>query len=390
MTTARPLLVTNDFLPDVGGIQQFVSQIAARLPDVGVFAPANDEADDTDLPYPVWRGPQRYLWPTSGVRRALSAAVTAHRATVAVFMAPAPLTPLGTALGLPWAVCAHGAELVLPARVPGLRRLYARVLRRADRLYAVSTYTADVLQHLVGRRGPTVALLRNGVDLARFHPGVDPAAIRIRHHLGSAPTIVAIGRLVPRKGQDVLIAALPQVQAAVPGTRLLLVGTGRDQQRLRRLARRHRAEGVVFAGRVPWDELPAYHRAGTVFAHPNRSRWGGMEQEGFGVVFLEAQACGVPVVAGSSGGSPEAVVDGHSGVLVDGRDRRAVAAALIGLLTDEDRRRTMGAAARAWVDRSWSWDTIVDAFARDLSDVTANIQRTVPARRWPDGRPDPG
>jgi phosphatidyl-myo-inositol dimannoside synthase len=378
MTTARPLLVTNDFLPDVGGIQQYVSQIAARLPGVGVFAPANDAADDGSLPYPVWRGPQRYLWPTSQVRRAVRAAARAHGATVAAFMAPAPLTPLGPALGLPWVVCTHGAELVLPARIPGVRRRFARVLRRADRLYAVSRYTADVLRELVGAHGPTVALLRNGVDLDSFRPDVDATAIRDRHHLGSAPTVVAIGRLVPRKGQDVLIAALPRIRAAVPDTRLLLVGTGRDRQRLGRLARRHHAEGVVFAGRVPWEELPAYHRAGTVFAHPNRSRWGGLEQEGFGVVFLEAQACGVPVVAGRSGGSPEALVDGQTGVLVDGRDRTAVAEALIGLLTDAGRRRTMGANGRDWVERSWSWDAIVDGFARELSDLSAHSRSRTP------------
>lgn len=378
MTTARPLLVTNDFLPDVGGIQQYVSQIAARLPDVGVFAPASEAADDSSLGYPVWRGPQRYLWPTAAVRRAVRAAVEAHRATVAVFMAPAPLTPLGPALEVPWAVCTHGAELVVPARIPGLRQIYARVLRRADRLYAVSSYTADVLRGLVGARGPAVALLRNGVDLDRFRPDVDSTAVRARHSLGSAPTIVAVGRLVPRKGQDVLIAALPQIRAAVPGTRLLLVGTGRDRQRLERLMHRHRAEGVVFAGRVDWDDLPAYHRAGTVFAHPNRSRWGGLEQEGFGVVFLEAQACGVPVVAGRSGGSPEALVDGHTGVLIDGHDRQAVVGAIVALLTDGQRRRAMGRAARAWVKRSWSWDTIVDGFARDLSELSARMQSRHP------------
>ena len=379
MTAVRPLLVTNDFPPDVGGIQVYVAEIAARLPGVGVFAPANDAADDAKLSYPVWRGPRGYLWPTAQVRRALQAAATAHRATVAAFMAPAPLPPLGPSLGLPWVVCTHGAELVLPARVPAVRRRYARALRRADRLYAVSRYTADVLQRLVGERGPTVALLRNGVDLNRFRPDVDAAAIRRRHGLGSAPTIVTIGRLVPRKGQDMLIAALPQVREVVPDAHLLVVGTGRDEQRLRRLARRRGADGVVFAGRVPDGELPAYHRAGTVFAHPNRSRWGGLEQEGFGVVFLEAQASGVPVVAGRSGGSPEALVDGRTGVLVDGRDRAAVAEALIGLLTHADRCRTMGADARAWVERSWSWDTIVDGFARDLAALSARSP-TQPAR----------
>jgi phosphatidylinositol alpha-1,6-mannosyltransferase len=371
MAMARPLLVTNDFLPDVGGIQQYVSQIAARLPNVGVFAPAHDNPGDDDLAYPVWRGPHRYLWPTPRVSRALRAAVAAHRATVIVFMAPAPLTPLGPALGLPWAVCSHGAELVLPARIPGVRRIFAQVLGRADRLYAVSNYTANALRQLVGPDGPQVALLRNGVDLKQFHPELDAAAIRERHGLNAAPTIVTVGRLVPRKGQDMLIRALPKIRAAVPDTRLLLVGTGRDRRRLERLVQRQQVAGVVFAGRVPWAELPAYHCAGTVFAHPNRSRWGGLEQEGFGVVFLEAQACGIPVVAGRSGGSPEALADGRTGVLTDGNDHHAVATALIGLLADEDRRRQMSAEARAWVEQSWSWDTIVDGFARDLAALAA-------------------
>lgn len=362
----RPLLVTNDFLPDVGGIQHYVAQIAARLPGVAVLAPAHPDADDGALPYPVHRGPRRYLWPTSTARRALRAAVDAHRASVVVFMAPAPLTPLGPAAGVPWAVCTHGAELVLPARIPGARQVVATVLRRADRLFAVSGYTAAVLRDLVGPDGPHVGLLRNGVDLERFHPDVDAAAVRARHHLGDRPVVVTVGRLVPRKGQDQLIRALPLVRAAVGDVHLLIVGDGRDRRRLERLARRHAPRKVHFAGRVEQPELPAHHRAGTVFAHPNRSRWGGLEQEGFGVVFLEAQACGVPVIAGRSGGSPEALDDGVTGLLVDGTDVGHVAEGLIALLRSPTTAARMGAAARARVTDGWSWDAIVARFADDL------------------------
>lgn len=362
----RPLLVTNDFLPDVGGIQQFVAQIAARLRDVGVFAPAHPSADDSTLAYPVWRGPRRYLWPTPSTRRALRSAIAEHGASVAVFMAPAPLTPLGPALGVPWAVCSHGAELVLPSRVPGLRRVFAVVLRRADRLFAVSDYTATALRRLLGHDGPPIGLVRNGVDLDRFHPGVDASAVRERFGFASAPVIVTVGRLVPRKGQDQLIRALPKVRAAVGDVRLLIVGGGRDRHRLERLARRHGGGAVAFAGSIAWDDLPAHYRAGTVFAHPNRSRWAGLEQEGFGVVFLEAQACGVPVLAGHSGGSPEALADGVTGLLVDGRDVDQIAAALIAMLQPASVAATMGAAARAWVTDGWSWDTIVERFADDL------------------------
>lgn len=365
----RPLLITNDFLPDVGGIQQYVSQIAARLPGVGVVAPAHPDADDAVLPYPVWRGAQRYLWPTTAVRRMVRAAAAEHAATVAVFMAPLPLSPLGPALGVPWAACTHGAELVLPARVPALRQTLAATLRRADRLYAVSSYTAEVLGDLVGPSGPGIALLRNGVDPARFHPDVDATAVRTHYGLGDAPTIVCIGRLVPRKGQDRLVAALPRVRRAAPGTRLLLVGDGRLRSSLETAARRHGHDGVVLAGRVPWEQLPAHYRAGTVFAHPNRSRWMGLEQEGFGVVFLEAQACGRPVVAGRSGGSPEALIEGRTGLLVDGADTAAVADALIDLLRFDDARDAMGRAARRFVERHWTWDTVVSGFAADLATV---------------------
>ncbi len=366
----RPLLVTNDFLPDVGGIQQFVSQIAARLEHVGVFAPAHPTADDGALGYPVWRGPRRYLWPTPATLRALRVAVAEHRATVIVFMAPAPLAPLGPAVGLPWAVCSHGAELVLPARIPLVRQLLASVLRRANHLFAVSEYTAAVLRALVGDSGPPVGLVRNGVDLQRFAPDVDATAVRRRYALGSGPVVVSVGRLVPRKGADRLIAALPLVRATLPETRLLVVGAGRYRRRLRRLARSV-GDGVVFTGSVDWAQLPAYYRAGDVFAHPNRSRWAGLEQEGFGVVFLEAQACGLPVIAGRSGGSPEALRAGVTGLLVDGRDVEQIADAIIALLHDPATTARMGGAARDWVTQGWDWDTIVARFAHDLRRLEA-------------------
>lgn len=367
----RPLLVTNDFLPDVGGIQQYVAQIAARLEGVAVVAPANPAADDAALGYPVHRGPARFLLPTTATLRVVRDAIAAHRATVVVFMAPWPLPPLGPRLGLPWAVCTHGAELVLPARLPVSRQLFASVLRRADHLFAVSEYTAAVLRGLVGPSGPQVDLLRNGVDPDRFSPDVDASDVRRRYGLGDAPTVVTVGRLVPRKGQDQLIAALPLVRRQVRGARLLIVGDGRDRARLVRLAARGGDGAVVFAGGVGWAELPAFYRAGHVFAHPNRSRWGGLEQEGFGVVFLEAQGCGVPVVAGRSGGSPEALLDGTTGLLVDGGDPGDVAAALVRLLSDPPRAARMGAVGRRWVERHWSWDTIVAGFAGDLRRLAA-------------------
>jgi len=170
---------------------------------------------------------------------------------------------------------------------------------------------------------------------------------------------VCVSRLVPRKGQDVLIRGLRSVQARVPGTALLLVGGGPDAPRLRRLAAEHEvADDVVLTGSVPWEELPAHYDAGDVFAMPCRTRAAGLEVEGLGIVFLEAAATGLPVVAGRSGGSPDAVLDGRTGTLVDGRRVAEVAGAVAELLEDPARARAMGAAGRAWVESDWRWDVL--------------------------------
>jgi phosphatidyl-myo-inositol dimannoside synthase len=171
--------------------------------------------------------------------------------------------------------------------------------------------------------------------------------------------VVCVSRLVPRKGQDVLIRALPEVRRRVPGAVLLLVGGGPDAPRLHRLAAEHGvADAVVLTGSVPWEELPAHYDAGDVFAMPCRTRHGGLEVEGLGIVFLEASATGLPVVAGRSGGSPDAVLDGRTGTVVDGRRVAEVAGAVADLLADQDRARAVGAAGRQWVEREWQWDVL--------------------------------
>jgi phosphatidylinositol alpha-1,6-mannosyltransferase len=197
------------------------------------------------------------------------------------------------------------------------------------------------------------------VDPAVFRPGAGGALVRRRHGLGDRPVVVCVSRLVPRKGQDVLVRALPALRRRVPGTVLLLVGGGPDLPRLRRLAAEHGvADEVVTTGSVPWEELPAHYDAGDVFAMPCRTRRGGLEVEGLGIVFLEASATGLPVVAGRSGGSPDAVREGETGHVVDGRSLREVTDAVAGLLLDPARARALGAAGRAWVERDWRWDVV--------------------------------
>jgi phosphatidylinositol alpha-1,6-mannosyltransferase len=163
---------------------------------------------------------------------------------------------------------------------------------------------------------------------------------------------------MPRKGQDVLIRALPAVQRAVPDTALLLVGGGPSRERLESLAASTGvAASVMFTGSVPWPELPSYYGAGDVFAMPCRTRLGGVDVEGLGIVFLEAAACGLPVVAGDSGGAPETVLDGETGWVVDGRSVDGVAQRLVTLLGDPAAGAAMGAKGRDWATTRWSWDT---------------------------------
>ncbi len=380
--TARPLLVTNDFLPTVGGIQQYVGNILSRLEHAAAFAPHHTDAalHDASAPYDVHRGsptparlglPADWMLPTRNVTAEVAAAVAAHRANVLVFAAPWPLVPVASRLKLPAVVMTHGAELVLPAHLPGIARVLRRQLRSAALLTTVSEWTGRHLLNLVGPDGPPIRLLRPGVQLDGFSADVDGAAIRVRHGLGDDPVAVFTGRHVARKGIDVLVRHWPEVRRRLPRARLLVVGTGELTAALKATAQARADDAIVFAGFVPPDELPTYYAAGDVLVHPNRTRWGGLEQEGFGVVFLEAQAMGRPVVAGDSGGAPEALIPGETGLLVDGTAPAAVVAAIASLLGDRDRSRAMGQAGRRFVEEHFDWDRIVTAFSSDLDAVVA-------------------
>ena len=192
--------------------------------------------------------------------------------------------------------------------------------------------------------------LTPGVDVETFRPDVSGARVRELHGLGDRPVIVCVSRLVKRKGQDLLIEALPAVRSAVPDVVLLIVGGGKDEPRLRKLAAEHAVtDAVIFTGGVPYPELPEHFAAGDVFAMPCRTRRKGMDVEGLGMVFLEASACGLPVVAGDSGGAPEAVREGETGYVVGGRDRDALTDRLVHLFGDAELRSRHGC-CRSCVD----------------------------------------
>ncbi|MGY1779354.1 glycosyltransferase family 4 protein [Geodermatophilus sp. SYSU D01036] len=362
----RTLVVTNDFPPRQGGIQTFVAALLERRPPDSLVVLASRspgwEAYDARLPYPVVRQRTAMLLPTPATARAATALAAEHGCDTAFFGAAAPLGLLAPALrdaGVRHLVGAtHGHETGWVA-LPGARQLMRRIAGGLDVLTYISEYTRSRLEPALGGR-TRLAQLSPGVDVDRFTPAVDGTAVRRRHGLGEAPVVVCVSRLVPRKGQDVLVAAWPQVLDRHPGARLLLVGGGPDEKRLRRaVATRRLGDSVVLTGPVPPDRLPEHYAAGDVFAMPCRTRRGGLDVEGLGMVYLEAAAVGLPVVAGTSGGAPEAVRDGETGTVVrDPRSPDAVAAAVTALLDDPARARAMGAAGRAWVERRWSWTTI--------------------------------
>ena len=364
----RVFVVTNDFLPRVGGINDYVAQLFRRFPagSVTIFSSTYRGAAEHDRTYPqeVVRLATEMMLPTPGVRRQLHAALRERRPDVVLFGALWPLGHMGPAvsrkLDIPYGGFSHGLELT-GALVPGL---LSHIGRRAMLLTAVSDWARRKLEPAFAH---PMQLLPSGIDTGHFHPGVSDALVRERHALGDAPVICCVSRLVARKGQDMLIRALPRLSQAVPGVRLLIVGSGPYDGALRTLAKESGvSERVTFTGAVPYAELPSYFRASDVFAMPCRSRLGGLDIEALGAVFLQGQAVGRPVVVGDSGGAPEAVRDGETGVVVDPERPDSIADAIIPLLLDPARAARMGSAGAAWVHDAWTWDAMVGRLQHHL------------------------
>ncbi|MEV3980182.1 glycosyltransferase family 4 protein [Nonomuraea sp. NPDC049758] len=353
------VFVTNDFPPRPGGIQSFVHGLALRTPGVAVYAPAWPGCEEFDRrqPYRVVRHPTRLMLPTPAVARRAAGLVAEHRAETVVFGAAAPLGLLAPRLRAAGArrvvMLTHGHEASW-AGAPGFRSVLRRIGAHAD----VVTYLGDYTRQRLAVAIPPHKLVRlaPGVDVDQFHPRAAKAALG----LDGRPVVACVSRLVPRKGQDQLIRAWPRVLRAVPDAVLLLVGGGPYRSRLERLAGGH--ESIRFTGTVPAASLPGYYAAADVFAMPCRTRWNGVDVEGLGIVFLEASATGLPVVAGNSGGAPDAVRPGETGLVVDGADVADVAQAVADLLSDPARARKMGARGRDWITREWTWEQVATRF----------------------------
>jgi phosphatidylinositol alpha-1,6-mannosyltransferase len=367
---SRTLVVTNDFPPRQGGIQSYVHELVRRRPPESVVVYASDHPGSAEFdaaqPFPVVRHPTGLLVPTPAARRRVVAVLREHRADTVWFGAAAPLGLLAPALRRAGAnrvvASTHGHETAW-AMLPAARQALRRIGDCADVVTYITEYTRSRLAGAFGPH-PRLAQLTPGVDVQTFRPGRDGASVRRRYGLGTRPVIVCVSRLVRRKGQDQLIQALPRVRAEVPDATLLLVGTGPYEKTLRELARRHGvAEHVLFTGGVAFASLPDYYAAGDVFAMPCRTRRGGMDVEGLGIVYLEASAAGLPVVAGDSGGAPEAVREGETGYVVGGRDVGSLTERLVRLLRDPELRERLGRTGRSWVEHQWRWDVLAPRLA---------------------------
>ncbi len=375
-TTAprKTLIVTNDFPPRPGGIQAFLHNMAQRLdPErVVVYAStwkrsaegvAATAAFDAEQPFTVVRDRTTMLLPTPRVTRRAVELLRAHECRSVWFGAAAPLGLMGPALRRAGAerivATTHGHEAGW-AQLPVARQLLRRIGEGTDTLTYLGEYTrtriAGALSEAAAAR---MVQLPPGVDEKTFHPGSGGDAVRERLGLSGRPVVVCVSRLVPRKGQDTLIAAMPRVLAAVPDAVLLVVGGGPYRAELeKQAASLGVASSVHFTGAVPWEDLPAHFGAGDVFAMPCRTRRGGLDVEGLGIVYLEASATGLPVVAGDSGGAPDAVLDGETGWVVRGGSPDETADRAVELLRDPALRARMGARGREWVESQWRWDLL--------------------------------
>jgi len=360
----RTLLVTNDFPPRPGGIQLFVHHLAVRQPPGSVVVYSSTwrgaAAFDAEQPFEVIREDTKVLLPTRAVARRAAEVARAHGCDTVWFGAAAPLGLLADGLrrraGIRRAVAqTHGHEVGWAA-LPAARGLLRRIGRGND----VLTYLSDYQKSRLGRVLHELTALERlapGVDTRAYHPDVDGYPVRRKLGLADRPVVVCVSRLVPRKGQDTLIRALPAIRRRVPDAALLLVGGGPYRSTLERLAREAGVAGdVVFTGSVPWPELPEHYRAGDVYAMPCRTRRRGLDVEGLGIVYLEASASGLPVIAGDSGGAPDAVRQEETGYVVRGADVDAVARQVSTVLADPGLAARLGAAGRAWVETDWRWD----------------------------------
>jgi phosphatidylinositol alpha-1,6-mannosyltransferase len=368
----KHLLVTNDFPPKVGGIQNVLWEWWRRLPpdSFAVLTSPHQAAAsfDKEQPYRVERVREPVLLPHPAMVRRVNRLAREMSADFVVLDPALPLGMIGPHLDVPYMVVVHGAEITVPGRIPLARPLLSRVLRGATHVIAAGGYPAAEARH-AARTNLPLTVIPPGVDVKRFRPLAEDERRDARRLFAvddDAELVVGVSRLVPRKGFDVLIRAASRLASSRPRLRVVIAGAGRDSGRLAKLIHELHAP-VRLLGRVHDDHLPLLYGCADVSAMLCRTRWMGLEQEGFGIVFSEAASCGTPQLAGESGGAAEAVADDLSGLVVrDPRDVGEVSAALDRLLGDESLRKRMAVASRQRALAEFDYDVLSERLATVL------------------------
>ena len=372
----RTLFITNDFGPRAGGIETFIIGLIQRLPHASTIVYISSQGDTREYDaawlaeygVQVIRDRAKILLPTPRVIRAVTKLIKLEGIETVAFGAAAPLAIMSSALrraGVRRIVAlTHGHE-VWWSKVFPFTVAMRRIGTSTDALTYLGEFTRKAISAaLTAKAGDAMVKIAPGIDTDHFAP-VDATILRESLGLTGKRVIVSVGRLVHRKGQDYLIEAMSAIVQEIPQAHLVLVGEGPYREHLVKLVQKYSLDGyVTFIGRIQYAELPKYICLGDVFAMPSRSRFRGLEVEGLGIVYLEASACGLPVIAGASGGAPDAVIEGVTGVVVDGQDSAAIAVAAINLLNDPELATKMGIAGRDWIVEKWRWQIWAEKFEK--------------------------
>jgi len=372
----RTLFITNDFGPRAGGIETFIIGLIQRLPHASTIVYTSSQGDTREYDATwlaeygvrVIRDRAKILLPTPRVIREVTKLIKLDGIETVAFGAAAPLAIMSSALRRAGArrivALTHGHE-VWWSKVFPFTLAMRRIGSTTDALTYLGEFTRKAISAaLTPKAGDAMVKIAPGIDTDHFAP-VDATMLRESLGLTGKRVIVSVGRLVHRKGQDYLIEAMSAIVHEIPQAHLVLVGEGPYREHLVKLVQKYSLDDyVTFIGRIQYAELPKYICLGDVFAMPSRSRFRGLEVEGLGIVYLEASACGLPVIAGASGGAPDAVIEGVTGTVVDGEDSAAIAVAAINLLNDPERAAKMGQDGRDWIVQKWRWQIWAEKFEK--------------------------
>ena len=371
------LLVTNDFGPRSGGIETFILGLLEKLDgsQISIYTsaqPGDGEFDEElarKFKLAIYRDKSKILLPSPRVIREVKRVMKLHGSQIVWFGSAAPLGLMATNLRKAGARrivgLTHGHE-VWWAKLFPFNLAIRKIGNSFDALTFLGSFTKDAMKSAIGKRAELIQVAP-GISTSLFKPGQKPAALMAKYQIEDRPTLICVGRLVHRKGQDKLIAAMPKIKEAIPNAQLLFVGSGPRAEYLQiAITKLDLAEDIKLLGRVKYEELPAHFLLGDVFVMPSRSRLFGLEVEGLGIVYLEASASGLPVIAGDSGGAPDAVIPNKTGLLVDGRDTESIATACIKLLSNPTLAKEFGKNGRQWTVSTWSWDIWGEKFAKVL------------------------